>query len=223
MLQASEAIENCQKRGFFQAMDLFAEPIDLKGVKIWEGFLDRNAQETMVADLRSIARVAPFRQYETPGGRKMSVRMSAAGEMGWTTDRQGYRYDPVQPDGTCWPDIPDSILDVWKKVAGVSKLPDSCLVNYYGEGSKMGMHQDRDEAETSWPVVSISLGDEALFRVGGTERGGRTKSHMLRSGDVALLAGDARLAYHGIDRVAFRSSDLLPDGGRINVTLRIAG
>lgn len=153
----------------------------------------------------------------------MSVRMSAAGTLGWVTDRSGYRYDPVQPDGSEWPEIPASILAVWQQLSGVERLPDSCLVNFYGEGAKMGMHQDRDEADTVWPVVSISLGDDALFRVGGVTRGGATKSIWLKSGDVAVLSGRARLAYHGIDRIKFGSSDLLPDGGRINVTLRVAG
>ena len=138
------------------------------------------------------------------------------------TDKSGYRYAPSQPDGRSWPDIPAEVLDVWHRVSGVERAPDSCLVNFYGEGAKMGLHQDRDEAETHWPVVSISLGDEALFRVGGLTRGGGTKSRWLKSGDVAVLAGDARLAYHGIDRIKFRSSGLLPDGGRINVTMRVA-
>lgn len=202
---------------------LFGEAIDVMGVTVLPGLLDRVEQAAMVNDLRLMAGVAPFRQYETPGGRKMSVKMSASGALGWVTDRTGYRYEVAQPDGRSWPDIPESVLAVWRNVSGVDLSPDSCLVNFYEEGAKMGMHQDKDEADTTWPVVSISLGDDALFRVGGTERGGPTKSIWLRSGDVAVLAGDARLAYHGIDRIRFKSSDLLPDGGRINVTLRVAG
>ena len=97
------------------------------------------------------------------------------------------------------------------------------LINYYGECARMGMHQDRDETDTSWPVLSISLGDDALFRVGGLVRKGKTKSHWLQSGDVAMLSGNARLAYHGIDRIKFGTSTLLEKGGRINVTLRVAG
>lgn len=203
--------------------DMFSETRDVNGVLVWPGALDRVAQVAMVADLRRVAAQAPLRHYETPGGRRMSVRMSAAGTLGWVTDRSGYRYDPVQPDGSEWPEIPASILAVWQQLSGVERLPDSCLVNFYGEGAKMGMHQDRDEADTVWPVVSISLGDDALFRVGGVTRGGATKSIWLKSGDVAVLSGRARLAYHGIDRIKFGSSDLLPDGGRINVTLRVAG
>lgn len=203
--------------------DLFSGPVDLNGVAVWPQLLDRDAQDAMVGDLRRLAGTAPFRQYETPGGRRLSVRMSAAGALGWVTDRSGYRYDRAQPDGRDWPEIPESVLAVWREVSGVARLPDSCLVNFYGKTARMGLHQDRDEAETIWPVVSISLGDEALFRVGGAERGGPTKSIWLTSGDVAVLAGPSRLAYHGIDRIRFRSSDLLPEGGRINVTLRVAG
>lgn len=199
------------------------EPEDLNGVAIWRSFMDRDQQVGVVRALREIADAAPFRQYETASGRRMSVRMSAAGALGWYTDRAGYRYEPTQPDGSRWPDIPGSLLDLWREVTSVDRLPDSCLINFYGEGAKMGIHQDRDEADLTWPVVSLSLGDDARFRVGGLKRGGSTKSTMLYSGDVAVLAGQARLAYHGIDRIAFGSSDLLPKGGRINVTLRVAG
>ena len=199
------------------------QSLSLNGVRVWKDFLSPDQQRAMVHDLREIAASAPFRRYETPGGRKMSVRMSAAGQMGWMADRAGYRYEPSQPDGAGWPDIPKSVLDVWRTLADTERDPDSCLINFYGEGAKMGMHQDKDEGALSWPVLSISLGDDALFRVGGTARGGSTESIWLQSGDVALLSGDARLAYHGIDRIRFRSSNLLPDGGRLNVTLRVAG
>ena len=207
--------------------DLFGdegrETVDLNGVPVHVALLDRAAQEAAVRDLRHIAKAAPFRRYETPGGRKMSVAMTAAGALGWMTDRSGYRYAETHQDGQHWPDIPESILDVWRRVSGTKRLPDSCLVNFYAEGARMGRHQDKDEADTGWPVVSISLGDDALFRVGGVAQPTPSKSHWLKSGDVAVLAGDKRLAHHGIDRIRFRSSDLLPGGGRINVTLRVAG
>nr|WP_227258234.1 alpha-ketoglutarate-dependent dioxygenase AlkB [Kangsaoukella pontilimi] len=187
------------------------------------GHLDRRAQEAMLDDLRAVAKAAPFRQYETPGGRQMSVRMTAAGARGWVTDRKGYRYAETSFDGSPWPDIPASVLTVWRQVSGVDRDPDSCLVNFYGEGARMGLHQDKDEADLHWPVVSISLGDDALFRVGGVETPTPSKSRWLKSGDVAVIGGAARLAWHGIDRIKFRSSDLLPEGGRVNVTLRMAG
>ena len=207
--------------------DLFggdvAIPEDLNGVPVYPDFLSRPAQETLVADLRNVARAAPFRHYETPGGRQMSVAMTAAGALGWITDRSGYRYADTHQSGQPWPEIPERILAVWRVVSGVERDPDSCLINFYGEGAKMGVDQDKDEADIRWPVVSISLGDDALFRVGGIERPSPSKSRWLKSGDVAVLSGDTRLAYHGIDRIRFGSSDLLQNGGRLNVTLRIAG
>ncbi len=139
------------------------------------------------------------------------------------SDRAGYRYAERQPDGTDWPAIPESIGEIWREVSGVERNPDSCLVNYYGEGAAMGSHRDRDEAETHWPVVSISLGDDALFRLGGLGRRDPTKSIWLQSGDIVMLSGASRLAYHGIDRIKFRSSALLAQGGRLNITLRVAG
>jgi alkylated DNA repair protein (DNA oxidative demethylase) len=121
-----------------------------------------------------------------------------------------------------WPEIPAPVLDIWRMVvAGDARLPESCLINFYGEGARMGMHQDRDEADFSWPVVSVSLGDDALFRIGNPTKGGRTESLWLNSGDVAVMGGPARLIHHGIDRIRFGSSALLPDGGRINLTLRV--
>jgi len=198
-----------------------AEAVDVGGVTVWPGLLDAAAQAAMVEDIRGVVAAAPFFTPETPRGRKMSVRMTAAGRYGWVSDRKGYRYEARHPSGTGWPPIPASVLAVWRAVSGVARDPQCCLVNWYGEGAKMGLHQDRDEADFDMPVVSISLGDEALFRVGGIERGGPTRSIWLRSGDVAVMAGTARLAHHGIDRVRWNSSTLLPRGGRINLTLRV--
>ena len=177
-------------------------------------------QVELVEAVREIARRAPFLAPETRGGHKMTVRMTSAGRLGWVSDRRGYRYDSRHPSGTPWPPIPDVALDVWRNWSGVERSPDCCLVNFYGEGARMGLHQDRDEGDFRWPVVSISLGDDALFRLGGTTRGGPTGSVWLRSGDVVVLGGAARLAFHGIDRLRFGSSDLLRDGGRLNLTLR---
>jgi alkylated DNA repair protein (DNA oxidative demethylase) len=195
--------------------------VNVGGVTVWPGWLDADAQAAMVEDLRSVVVAAPFFTPETPRGRKMSVRMTAAGRYGWVSDRKGYRYEPRHPSGVDWPPVPASVLAVWRAVSGVDRDPQCCLVNWYGEGAKMGLHQDRDEADFDMPVVSISLGDEALFRVGGVERGGPTQSIWLRSGDVAVMGGAARLVHHGIDRVRWGSSTLLPRGGRINLTLRV--
>ena len=151
----------------------------------------------------------------------MSVRMTAAGHYGWVSDRRGYRYDPMQPDGRAWPPIPARIQELWRSLLPDARPPECCLINYYAEATKMGLHQDRDERDFDQPVLSISLGDEALFRVGGPSRRDATKSVWLQSGDVAVLQGEARLSYHGIDRIKFGSSPLLKDGGRLNITLRV--
>ncbi|WP_298679292.1 alpha-ketoglutarate-dependent dioxygenase AlkB [uncultured Lentibacter sp.] len=198
-----------------------AQKIDLNGAVLYGEALDRAAQEALVADLREIVRQAPLYAPETPRGQKMSVRMTAAGQFGWVTDRRGYRYEARHPAGMAWPAIPESLLGIWRAVAPEARLPECALLNFYGEGARMGLHQDKDEADFSQPVVSVSLGDAGLFRIGGTERGGKTASHWLSSGALLVLGGTARLAYHGVDKIRFGSSSLLPAGGRINVTMRV--
>jgi len=193
----------------------------IRGFNYYHHLLDAPAQAAMLTALRAVAEAAPFFSPDTPYGKPMSVKMTSAGKYGWYSDRTGYRYAQTHPDGSSWPRIPDSILEVWHQVSGSDREPQSCLVNFYGEGARMGMHQDRDEADFFQPVVSISLGDEGLFRIGNTTRGGKTESLWLKSGDVMVMGGDARLTYHGIDRIKFGSSSLLPKGGRINVTLRV--
>ena len=197
------------------------EVVMVGGVRVPKGCLDAAAQAAMVNDLRRVVVAAPLFAPVTPRGRPMSVRMTAAGRFGWISDRGGYRYARQHPGGGDWPAIPDTVLAVWRSVGGVDRAPDCCLVNFYDAGARMGLHQDRDEADFTMPVVSISLGDDALFRVGGAVRGGRTQSIWLQSGDVAVMAGDARLAFHGVDRLRPGSSSLLPKGGRINLTLRV--
>jgi DNA oxidative demethylase len=196
-------------------------PISERGFLIFKGFLGPLSQQEMLADIRAVLQAAPLVVPVTPQGREMSVRMTSAGRYGWITDRAGYRYERRHPSGVNWPPIPASVLDLWRSLADVSRGPDSCLVNFYGDGARMGMHQDRDEADFAMPVVSVSLGDDGLFRMGNAVRGGPTSSLWLASGDVVVMGGDARLKYHGVDRIRFRSSSLLPKGGRINLTLRV--
>ena len=185
-------------------------------------FLDRTAQEQLVETLRLAVESAPlFTPVMPKTGKPFSVAMTNLGTLGWVSDKQGYRYQPAHPDtGLKWPAMPASILDVWAKVSDYCHPPEACLVNYYIEGAKMGLHQDRDEEDFAAPVVSISLGDTALFRIGGTTRGGKTQSLKLSSGDVLVMDGESRLAFHGIDRVMMGTSTLLKSGGRINLTLR---
>ena len=192
------------------------------GFRIERGFLDRAAQDRIVADLRGVIAEAPLMRFRTPWGKPMSVAMTSAGRLGWVIEGRSYAYRNRHPErGTPWPAIPASVLAVWRAVSGWPDDPDSCLINWYGEGTRMGLHQDRDEGDFAAPVVSVSLGDPARFRMGGTGRKDPTQSTILHSGDVVVMGGEARLAFHGIDRVLFGEGDLLPDGGRINLTLRV--
>ena len=193
----------------------------IRGIDLFSGFLNPEEQGALVADIRQIVEQAPLFSPETSRGQKMSVRMTSAGEFGWVSDRRGYRYEKTHPTGVNWPAIPASVLSIWREVVPEARDPQSCLVNFYSDAARMGLHQDRDEQDFSQPVVSISLGDEALFRIGNDTRGGKTESVWLRSGDVMVMGGEARLRYHGIDRVKPDSSTLLPKGGRINLTLRV--
>ena len=193
----------------------------IRGVDVYEGFLDREAQEQVVDDIRGVAEIAPLFSPMTPYGKPMRVKMTSAGKYGWYSDRKGYRYERQHPDGQDWPAIPESVLAIWRALVSTERMPDCCLVNYYGEQARMGMHQDRDEADFGWPVLSVSLGDEGMFRIGNATRGGKTQSVWLRSGDVVVMGGEARLLYHGLDKIRFGTSTLLPKGGRINLTLRV--
>jgi DNA oxidative demethylase len=185
-------------------------------------FLNCSAQEQVLLDLRQALELAPLVTPVMPKTAKpFSVRMSNLGPLGWVSDKSGYRYQATHPaTGLPWPAIPESILAIWTKVSNYAHSPESCLVNFYDGDAKMGLHQDRDEEDFAAPVVSISLGDTAIFRIGGTTRGDKTKSLKLASGDVLILQGPSRLAFHGIDRIWGGSSNLLKNGGRINLTMR---
>ena len=193
----------------------------VRGFEIHKNLLDVQTQQQIVAQLRDVLSKAPLFRPMTPYGKPMSVRMSSAGIYGWFADASGYRYVERHPNGQAWPDIPASVLHIWKTVSRVERLPESCLINFYESDARMGMHQDRDEQDMTMPVVSVSLGDSALFRIGNHTRGGKTESVWLESGDVVVMGGDARLTYHGVDRIRAGSSTLLPKGGRINLTLRV--
>ena len=195
--------------------------LTIRGFEIFKGLIGPDDQQALLNDLRQVEEVAPLFSPQTPYGKPMSVQMTSAGKLGWISDRRGYRYEDLHPKGTPWPPIPDAILALWRELTGCQRDPDCCLINFYSEGARMGMHQDRDEADFSWPVVSVSLGDDGLFRIGNAQRGGKTESVWLNSGDAVVMGGAARLTYHGVDRIRFQSSRLLPQGGRINLTLRV--
>jgi DNA oxidative demethylase len=194
-----------------------------KGVRHMPGYLSADAQEALVEDIRAVVQAAPLYRPAMPtSGKPMSVRMTNCGALGWVTDKdRGYRYQATHPEiGAPWPPIPDRLLELWREVAGYPHPPEACLVNFYSATAKMGMHQDRDEQDFDAPVVSVSLGDACLFRVGQTRREGRTVSFRLESGDVVVLGGEGRLSFHGVDRIYPSTSALLKNGGRINLTLR---
>jgi len=194
----------------------------MDGFSLFSAALDRPAQASLVETVLAAVADAPFHRPVTPGGRPFSVQMSNLGPLGWVSDRAGYRYQPTHPvTGKPWPEMPQVLLDLWSAHGGGEAPPTSCLVNLYRGPAKMGLHQDRDEGDLSFPVVSISLGDTGVFRIGPAE-GGKTATVRLTSGDICTLAGPARLARHGVDRILEGSSTLIPGGGRLNLTLRRA-
>lgn len=195
---------------------------ELPGFHYWPGRLDEAAQDALLAEVQSALETAPLYRPVTPGGKPFSVRMSNLGPLGWVSDRTGYRYQSTHPEtGRPWPAIPAVLTDLWRDLAEWPAPPDACLVNLYRDDARMGLHQDRDEADLGAPVLSVSLGDTAIFRLGPPGKG-PTRSIKLNSGDVCALTGPARLARHGIDRLLGGSSQLIPGGGRINLTLRRA-
>ena len=193
------------------------------GVALTPGYLDRAAQDGLLAAVRAIMAAAPLFVPRMPrSGKPMSVKMTNCGPLGWVTDAEhGYRYQAGHPEtGAPWPPIPAIILKAWRDLSGYPHLPEACLVNFYAPDARMGLHQDKDENDLAAPVVSLSLGDTGLFRVGGLKRNDPTRSLRLASGDAVVLGGAGRLAFHGVDRILPGTSTLLPQGGRINLTLR---
>ena len=194
-----------------------------QGFSYHADYLDKTRQERLLTAVRAVVAHSPFYTPAMPrSGNPLKVRMTNCGSLGWMTDKDGgYRYQPTHPvTGLPWPPIPSEILDVWRELANYPAMPEACLINYYAASSRLGSHKDADEADTAAPVVSISLGDDAVFHIGGIRRNDPKHRFTLRSGDIVVLGGGARLAYHGIDRIFADTSLLLPEGGRINLTLR---
>jgi DNA oxidative demethylase len=205
-----------------QADALLPRGIHFGGLRFFPGYLDRDRQVALIANLREIFSAAPLFTPRMPkSGRPFTVRMSNCGPLGWMSDEAGYRYTPVHPvTKRPWPPIPDAITAMWNELGDYPHPPEACLINFYGPTAKMGLHQDRDEEDFNAPVISLSLGDSCLFRVGGLKRGDPTRSFRLNSGDALVLGGGQRLAFHGVDRIHPGTSTLLAEGGRINLTLR---
>ena len=182
-------------------------------------------QQALIEEVKTGVMQAPFFQPTMPRtGAPLSVVMSNFGPLGWVTDKdKGYRYEPAHPKtGQPWPELPDLLGKLWDDVTDFPARPEATLINWYKEdkAAKMGMHVDNDENDLRAPVVSVSLGDPAMFRIGGPKRGGKTTGIKLYSGDVVVLAGEARLCHHGVSKVYYGESALVPKGGRINLTMR---
>jgi len=197
--------------------------MNLPGFRLLPGRLDEAAQRQLAEEVAALILKAPLYRPVTPSGKPMSVSMTNLGALGWITDAKGYRYEAVHPlAGRRWPPIPPMLTALWVELCDPATPPDCCLVNVYDAAAKMGLHRDFDEADFRFPVLSVSLGDTALFRLGGLRRSDPTGQIRLASGDVVVLGGDARRAYHGVDRILPGSSQLVAGGGRINLTLRRA-
>ena len=192
------------------------------GLAVAPGYLDRSQQIAVLDDIRQVVAEAPLYQPVMPrSGRPFSVKMSNCGPLGWISDKAGYRYQAAHPvTKKPWPEMPVLIAKIWDDLSGYGAPAECCLINFYSAGAKMGLHRDENEEDFSAPVVSVSLGDEALFRFGGSERKSPTKSIRLASGDVLVMAGASRLNYHGVDKIYPGTSGLLRGGGRLNLTLR---
>jgi len=197
--------------------------VNSRSFQIFHGCLDEAQQRRLLREVMACAEEAPFYRPTTPWGKPMSVQMTNLGPLGWVSSSGGYGYQRTHPlTGAPWPAMPKRLLALWSDLVDARTAPDACLVNLYRPGARMGLHQDRDEADFSIPVLSISLGDTAAFRIGGQSRRSPSRSTWLASGDVCMLAGEDRLAFHGIDRVLAGTSALVPGGGRLNLTLRRA-
>jgi alkylated DNA repair protein (DNA oxidative demethylase) len=191
------------------------------GVFLWRERFSPIEQKALLEDVLARLEDAPLYRPVMPNTAKpFSVEESNFGALGWVADKTGYRYQPTHPlTGKAWPAIPAALLALWAQINDGAP-PECCLINLYRPGAKMGLHQDRDEKDISAAVIGVSLGDEALFRIGSSSRGGKTQGVTLASGDVIAFGGAARLAYHGIDRIRPGTSRLMPGGGRLSLTLR---
>ena len=193
------------------------------GTHLIPGYLDRPQQSEILKEIREIIRVAPLYKPTMPKtGKPLSVQMSNCGTLGWVCDKEGgYRYQAHHPvTGEYWPPIPQSLINIWHELASSNVTPEACLINYYQADARMGLHQDKDEETFDEPVISVSLGDTCLFRLGSPDKRGRTISFKLHSGDALILSDSSRMAFHGVDRIYADTSTLLKHGGRVNLTLR---
>lgn len=202
-----------------QTLDQSGGPILLRGFVF-------DMEDDLLADLMQIVVDAPFRHMITPGGFQMSVAMTNCGEVGWVTDRTGYRYDPCDPvSGKPWPTMPATFRDLADRASAQAGFagfkPDACLINRYDPGAKLSLHQDKDEKDFDAPIVSVSLGLPATFLFGGLKRKDPQEKIELQHGDVIVWGGPSRLAYHGVNPLKDGHHPKLGPH-RINLTFRKA-
>lgn len=198
------------------------EPLE-EGAVLLRGFA-AGAAPALIEGVQAVTAASPFRHLVTRGGYTMSVAMTNCGRIGWVSDATGYRYDPIDPDtGAHWPAMPDAFLELARRAAAEGGFPnydpDACLINRYAAGSKLGMHQDRDEKDAWAPIVSVSLGLPATFLWGGLKRGDPVRRIRVESGDVVVWGGPARFIYHGVSPLKTGDHPLTGDV-RINLTFR---
>ena len=198
-----------------------------EGVSLYPGWFDVGAQRALLEALRPALKAAPsYRPLMPRTGKPWSILQTNMGPLGWLSGKDGYLYGRLNPEtGEPWPAIPAALLQLWSDLSGFAAPPECCLVNFYqGAKARMGLHQDRDEEALDAPVLSVSLGDTCVFRVGGFARSDTSKSFRLASGDVLVLGGPSRPRFHGVDRIIPQSSRILEEsglgGGRLNLTLR---
>ena len=212
-------LQGCDRKGTDQ-FDTASLP---EGCALVRGRLSGTDQASLAKDISAVIEEAPLYRPRMPRtDQPFSVAMTNCGSLGWYSDKAGgYRYERCHPvTRRPWPAIPEMLLRLWREVGGYGHDPEACLINYYGGKAKMGLHRDEDETDFRAPIISVSLGDSAMFRIGGLKRRDPTISFPLHSGDVLVMGGPSRLVYHGIDRILPGTCTLLPQGGRINLTLR---
>lgn len=209
-----------------------AAPTEIEpGARLYRGFFDAAAQHALIREIEAVIAQAPLFTPTMPrSGKPFSVQMTNCGPLGWVSDQTGgYRYQPCHPQtGAPWPPMPALLLEAWAELARYPHPPQACLVNFYEPQARMGLHQDRDEADLDAPILSVSLGVDCRFRLGGTQRSDPSRNFVLCSGDALTLGGASRLRFHGVDRLLpqiapILDSPLLATGGRINLTLRRVG
>jgi alkylated DNA repair protein (DNA oxidative demethylase) len=212
---------------------LFADLPDVlpDGVAVFRNRVKPLEQRAILDGVAQAIAEAPLFRPQMPTGPYMINSLTNLGPLGWISDKRGYRYEPTHPTtGKPWPPIPPIIRDLAKTLVREAKLgefePDACLVNVYAADGKLSLHRDYDEADFAWPIASFSFGNDADFALGGLKRSDKTQAITLHSGDVMVFGGPSRLRYHGVKRIRSGTSPIthsvLPEGGRINLTLRRA-